>query len=46
MAIRDRLLDMVWYLRLMLVVVELMATTWKRDPCSDQPGDIMGGAVG
>lgn len=46
MTIRDRLLDMVWYLRLMLVVVELMATTWKRDPCSDQPGDIMGGAVG
>lgn len=38
---------MAWDLGLMLVVVvELMATTWKRDPCSDQPGDIMGGAVG
>lgn len=46
MTIRDRLLDMAWDLRLMLVVVELMATTWKGDPCSDQPGDIMGRAVG
>lgn len=46
MAIRDRVLDVAWHLGLMLAVVELMATTWKRDPCSDQPGDIMGGAVG
>lgn len=46
MTIRDRLLDVAWHLGLVLAVVELMATTWKRDPCSDQPGDTMGGAVG
>lgn len=33
---------MVWCFRLVFVVVELIATTWKRAPCLDQSGDIMG----